>query len=329
MQSRIRVLRLPHGDGLPLPHYQSALAAGLDLIAAVAADAPIVIAPGERALIPTGIAIALPPGYEAQVRPRSGLALRARRHRVEFTRNDRCGLSRRNTGHPCKSRTRNHSQSNAARALHSWSSPLQCKRRFARLQVWMKPHAEFGVLGLRGQFRGKENRNRSTRSVSSNILPSPVRPLGLTIRPQFLDAAIASQGHPCHCRSPRHRHEFSWQAGGGEIACEPASSSAAPSRTGFASARARRNPARRARTARRLRARAQRKRHRRRRDPARGRNRRRQQRRSDSPIRRCSRTSWCRRSRARRRHSRPRSRASRSPIWRSRRTRARSPAIDV
>jgi dUTP pyrophosphatase len=72
----IALARLPHSDGLPLPHYQSALAAGLDLIAAVSADAPIVIAPGERALIPTGIAIALPPGFEAQVRPRSGLALR-------------------------------------------------------------------------------------------------------------------------------------------------------------------------------------------------------------------------------------------------------------
>jgi dUTP pyrophosphatase len=72
----ISLARLPHGDGLPLPHYQSALAAGLDLVAAVAADKPMVIAPGERALVPTGIAIALPPGYEAQVRPRSGLALR-------------------------------------------------------------------------------------------------------------------------------------------------------------------------------------------------------------------------------------------------------------
>lgn len=71
----IRLQRLPHSDGLPLPHYQSALAAGLDLVAAVAADAPVAIAPGDRALIPTGIAIALPPGFEAQVRPRSGLAL--------------------------------------------------------------------------------------------------------------------------------------------------------------------------------------------------------------------------------------------------------------
>ncbi|HEY1310380.1 MAG TPA: dUTP diphosphatase, partial [Pseudolabrys sp.] len=60
----------------PLPFYQSALAAGLDLIAAVPADAPLILAPGARALIPTGIAIALPAGTEAQVRPRSGLAVK-------------------------------------------------------------------------------------------------------------------------------------------------------------------------------------------------------------------------------------------------------------
>ena len=72
----VRVLRLPHGADLPLPEYQSALAAGLDLLAAVPADAPIEIAPGARALVPTGIAIALPPGFEGQVRPRSGLAAR-------------------------------------------------------------------------------------------------------------------------------------------------------------------------------------------------------------------------------------------------------------
>lgn len=72
----IQLQRLPHGDGLPIPRYQSVLASGLDLTAAVAADASVVIAPGERALIPTGIAIALPPGFEAQVRPRSGLALK-------------------------------------------------------------------------------------------------------------------------------------------------------------------------------------------------------------------------------------------------------------
>jgi len=72
----IRIMRLPHGAGLPLPQYQSAVAAGLDLVAAVPADAPVELAPGARALVPTGIAIALPPGYEGQVRPRSGLAAR-------------------------------------------------------------------------------------------------------------------------------------------------------------------------------------------------------------------------------------------------------------
>jgi dUTP pyrophosphatase len=70
----VRLMRLPHGLGLPLPAYQSAQAAGLDLVAAVPAEAPVVIAPGERALIPTGIALAIPDGFEGQVRPRSGLA---------------------------------------------------------------------------------------------------------------------------------------------------------------------------------------------------------------------------------------------------------------
>jgi dUTP pyrophosphatase len=69
-------MRLAHGADLPLPSYQSALAAGMDLMAAVPADAPLVIAPGARALVPTGIAIALAEGTEGQVRPRSGLAMR-------------------------------------------------------------------------------------------------------------------------------------------------------------------------------------------------------------------------------------------------------------
>ncbi|MFL9825431.1 dUTP diphosphatase [Rhodoplanes sp. SY1] len=72
----LRVVRLPHGADLPLPAYQSEAAAGLDLLAAVPADAPVTIAPGGRALIPTGLVIALPPGTEGQVRPRSGLAAR-------------------------------------------------------------------------------------------------------------------------------------------------------------------------------------------------------------------------------------------------------------
>lgn len=70
----VAVQRLPHGADLPLPEYATADSAGLDLMAAV--SEPQTLAPGERALIPTGLAIALPGGHEAQVRPRSGLALR-------------------------------------------------------------------------------------------------------------------------------------------------------------------------------------------------------------------------------------------------------------
>ena len=72
----VRITRLTHGDDLPLPSYQTAHAAGLDLLAAVSTATPLIIAPGERDLVPTGLAIALPEGYEAQVRPRSGLAAR-------------------------------------------------------------------------------------------------------------------------------------------------------------------------------------------------------------------------------------------------------------
>jgi dUTP pyrophosphatase len=70
----VDIRQLPHGEGLPLPSYQSAHAAGLDLLAAVAENAPLVLAPGKHALVPTGLAVALPEGFEAQVRPRSGLA---------------------------------------------------------------------------------------------------------------------------------------------------------------------------------------------------------------------------------------------------------------
>ena len=70
----VRYIVLPHGEGLAAPSYRSAGAAGLDLPAALAPGAPLALFPGERALIPTGIAIELPQGFEAQVRPRSGLA---------------------------------------------------------------------------------------------------------------------------------------------------------------------------------------------------------------------------------------------------------------
>jgi dUTP pyrophosphatase len=70
----VELQRLPHAEGLPLPAYQTNDAAGLDLMAAVAENEPLTLASGQYALVPTGLAIALPPGYEAQVRPRSGLA---------------------------------------------------------------------------------------------------------------------------------------------------------------------------------------------------------------------------------------------------------------
>lgn len=72
----IGLVRLAHGEGLPLPRRQTAGAAGLDLAAALGADEVVEIAPGAVAMIPTGLTIAIPPGYEAQIRPRSGLAAR-------------------------------------------------------------------------------------------------------------------------------------------------------------------------------------------------------------------------------------------------------------
>ncbi len=73
---RVSIRRLPHGAGLPLPTYQSQHAAGMDVHAAVAEDEPVTLGPGEVRLIPCGFALAVPVGYEAQVRPRSGLATR-------------------------------------------------------------------------------------------------------------------------------------------------------------------------------------------------------------------------------------------------------------
>ena len=72
----VRVERLPHSKGLPLPAYETSGSAGMDLRAAVADETPLTLEPGARALVPTGLKIALEPGFEAQVRPRSGLALK-------------------------------------------------------------------------------------------------------------------------------------------------------------------------------------------------------------------------------------------------------------
>jgi dUTP pyrophosphatase len=71
----VAIARLPHGEGLPLPAAQTAHAAGLDLAAAIPSETPLILRPGGWALVPTGFAIALPPGHEGQVRPRSGLAV--------------------------------------------------------------------------------------------------------------------------------------------------------------------------------------------------------------------------------------------------------------
>jgi dUTP pyrophosphatase len=76
MSIKVEVKQLPHGEGLPLPACQSADAAGMDLLAAVPEAEPLTLQPGAHALVPTGLIIALPKGYEAQVRPRSGLAAR-------------------------------------------------------------------------------------------------------------------------------------------------------------------------------------------------------------------------------------------------------------
>jgi dUTP pyrophosphatase len=72
----VRILRLPHGEALPLPSYHSKHAAGLDIVASVPEAQPVELMPGSRALVPTGFALELPHGFEAQLRPRSGLALK-------------------------------------------------------------------------------------------------------------------------------------------------------------------------------------------------------------------------------------------------------------
>jgi dUTP pyrophosphatase len=77
MTPTIPIRRLPHAQGLPLPAYETGGAAGMDLRAAVADEAPLVLKPGAREMVPTGLAFAVPAGFEAQVRPRSGLAAKA------------------------------------------------------------------------------------------------------------------------------------------------------------------------------------------------------------------------------------------------------------
>ena len=75
-QLTAQLMQLPHGQDLPLPSYETSEAAGMDLRAAVPEDAPLTLKPGARELVPTGFAMVIPPGFEAQIRPRSGLALK-------------------------------------------------------------------------------------------------------------------------------------------------------------------------------------------------------------------------------------------------------------
>ena len=76
MIPRLAVVRLPHAHGLALPDYETAGAAGMDLRAAVPDDRPLILLPGRRALVPTGLLLEIPAGFEGQIRPRSGLALK-------------------------------------------------------------------------------------------------------------------------------------------------------------------------------------------------------------------------------------------------------------
>ncbi|MCM2291608.1 dUTP diphosphatase [Allorhizobium sp. BGMRC 0089] len=76
MRPQLGLLRLPHAEGLDLPSYETAGAAGMDLRAAVGADDPLTLKPGQRALVPTGLIMEIPEGFEAQIRPRSGLAFK-------------------------------------------------------------------------------------------------------------------------------------------------------------------------------------------------------------------------------------------------------------
>ena len=74
--TQFSIVRLPHSDGLELPAYETDQAAGMDLRAAVAADSPMILEPGRRCLVPTGLVMEIPNGFEGQIRPRSGLAFK-------------------------------------------------------------------------------------------------------------------------------------------------------------------------------------------------------------------------------------------------------------
>ena len=212
-------MRLPHGADLPLPAYQSEQAAGLDLIAAVPADAPVDASRrAARALIPTGIAIALPPGTEGQVRPRSGLAAR---HGVTVLNapgtidadyRGEIQVILVNLGQRVVHRRR------AACALPNWSSHRSCKSQSARSQNLMKPHAELGVLVLRAwvtESNPDDGRVRychelcGARSRHSWNRRMPLLPRkGVLAIAAVIDIALHARGRPVAAKALASRHRL-------------------------------------------------------------------------------------------------------------------------
>ena len=150
-RSPVAVQVLAHGEGLPLPRYATELAAGCDLAAAVPSSAPLVLAPGARALVPTGLALALQPGFEAQVRPRSGPRLEARHHRAQYSRHHRRRLPRRGPGAAGQSRRRPPSRSSAACVSPSWSWRLSPERSSCRRRISTRRLGRRAASGRRVQ----------------------------------------------------------------------------------------------------------------------------------------------------------------------------------
>ncbi len=139
MTVTIRLARLPHSEGLPLPAYETPGSAGMDLRAAVADDQPLTLPPGGRALVPTGLMIALPPHHEAQVRPRSGLALKFgitclnSPGTIDADYRGEVGVILANLGP-------NPSSSGAATASPRWSSPPSRVASLKRSRAWTRQH---------------------------------------------------------------------------------------------------------------------------------------------------------------------------------------------
>ena len=199
------IMRLPHGDGLPLPAYQSEFAAGLDLVAAVPADAPVIIAPGERAAIPDrlGHRAAAGGGGADQAALRARVA--AWGYRAQLAGHNRCRLSRRSTGNPCKSRHRIRSRSNAARGLRNWCSRPHVQAVICEVASLDETHARssgFWIYG-HGPGRGEPTRPRKIdtmipylrRPRSTRRCPMPLLPRkGILAITAVIDIALNARG---------------------------------------------------------------------------------------------------------------------------------------